>query len=186
MVWFQELVCLLAAKGCYRALLDCAEVAPCDSTRVPWEGEFTRSAGMADITAYLAANGITPHDADDALVWARRAGNEYITCAVNNGGEWDPNVAAINDPLVMKENRSKEWVKHQARTLGITTECIAAYEACPLSNAELPIIRDFCTAVVLYDLPNYPGVEGRILQERTPNQNEEPEEGEMRDELALM
>ncbi|KAI5996712.1 hypothetical protein EDD15DRAFT_2364828 [Pisolithus albus] len=192
MVWFQELVRLLAAKGCYRALLDCAEVAPHDGTRVPWEGEFTRSAGMADITAYLAANGITPHNADDALVWARKAGREYITRAVDNGGERDPNVraalnllrAAINDPPVMKENRSKEWVKRQARTLGITTERIVAYEARTISDTELPIVRDFCSAAVIYDLPNYLGVEGRISRERTPKQNEEPEEGEMRDEPA--
>ncbi|KAI5992446.1 hypothetical protein EDD15DRAFT_2197028 [Pisolithus albus] len=194
MVWFRELVHLLAAKGRYRALLDCAEVAPRDGTCVPWEGEFTHSASMADITAYLTANGITPHDADDALVWARRAGNEYVTRAVNNGGERDPNVraalnllrVAINDPPVMKENRSKEWVEHQARTLGIATERIAAYEARTISNAELPIIRDFCTAVVLYDLPDYSGVEGRISQERTPEQNDEPKEGEMRDKLAPM
>ncbi|KAI5989536.1 hypothetical protein EDD15DRAFT_2370602 [Pisolithus albus] len=194
MVWFWELVRLLAAKGRYRALLDCAEVAPHDGTRVPWEGEFTRSAGMADIAAYLAANGITPHDADDALVWARRAGREYITHAVDNGGERDPNVraaldllrVAINDPPVLKENRSKEWVERQARTLGIATERIAAYEARTVSDAELPIIRDFCSAAVIYDLPNYLGVEGRISQERTPEQNDEPEEGEMRDEPAPM
>ncbi|KAI5992519.1 hypothetical protein EDD15DRAFT_2197090 [Pisolithus albus] len=194
MVWFWELVHLLTAKGHYRALLDCAKVAPRDGTRVPWEGEFTRSASMADIAAYLAANGITPHDADDALVWARRAGNKYVTRAVNNGGEQDPNVraaldllrVAINDPPVMKENRSKEWVERQARTLGIATERIVAYKARTISNAELPIVRDFCATVVLYDLPDYPGVEGRISQERTPEQNEEPEEGEMRDEPAPM
>ncbi|KAI5983262.1 hypothetical protein EDD15DRAFT_2202249 [Pisolithus albus] len=194
MVWFRELVHLLTVKGRYRALLDCAKVAPRDGTCVPWEGEFTCSASMADITAYLAANGITPHDADDALVWARRAGNEYVTRTVNNGGERDPNVramldllrAAINNPPVMKENRSKEWVERQARTLGIATERIAAYEARTISNAELPIIRDFCAAAVLYDLPNYLGVEGRISWERTPKQNEEPEEGEMRDEPAPM
>ncbi|KAI5985598.1 hypothetical protein EDD15DRAFT_2200507 [Pisolithus albus] len=194
MVWFWELVCLLTAKGCYRALLDCAEVAPHDGTHVPWEGEFTCSASMADIAVYLTANGITPHEADDALVWARRAGNEYITCTVNNGGEQDPNTraaldllrVAINDPPVMKENRSKEWVEHQARTLRIATKRIVAYEACPLNDTELPIIRDFCTAVVLYDLPNYPGVEGRVSWERTPNKNEEPKEGEMRDEPAPM
>ncbi|KAI6117310.1 hypothetical protein EV401DRAFT_1888999 [Pisolithus croceorrhizus] len=34
---------------------------------------------MADVAAYLAANGVTPHIADDAIVWACRAGNEYIT-----------------------------------------------------------------------------------------------------------
>ncbi|KAI5980439.1 hypothetical protein EDD15DRAFT_2383012 [Pisolithus albus] len=88
--------------------------------------------------------------------------------------------------FVMKENHSKEWVERQARTLGITTECIAAYEARTVSDAELPIIRDFCSAAVIYDLPNYPGVEGRISRERTPEQNEEPEEGEMRDEPAPM
>ncbi|KAI5992162.1 hypothetical protein EDD15DRAFT_2368419 [Pisolithus albus] len=194
MVWFRELVRLLAAKGRYRALLDCAEVAPRDGTHVPWEGEFTRSAGMADIATYLAANGITPHDANDALIWARRVGREYITRAVDNGGERDPNVraaldllrAAINDPPVLKENRLKEWVERQARTLGITTKRIVAYEARTVSDAELPIVRDFCSTAVIYDLPNYLGVEGQILQERTPEQNDEPEEGEMRDEPALM
>ncbi|KAI5983958.1 hypothetical protein EDD15DRAFT_2201671 [Pisolithus albus] len=147
-----------ALEGHYRALLDCAEVAPRDSTHVPWEGE-------SDIAAYLAANGVTPHDADDALVWARSTGNEYITHAVNNGGEWDPNLraaldllrVAINDPLVMKENCSKEWVECQARTLGIATEHIVAYEACPLSDAELPIIRD---SVPQWFSMTYPTIQG--------------------------
>ncbi|KIK12315.1 hypothetical protein PISMIDRAFT_18819 [Pisolithus microcarpus 441] len=92
MVWFQELVHLLAVKGRYRALLDWAEVSPHVGPCVPWEGEFTQTASMADIAAYLTANSITPHDADDILIWARRAGNEYITHTVNNGGDQDPNV----------------------------------------------------------------------------------------------
>ncbi|KAI5987217.1 hypothetical protein EDD15DRAFT_2199745 [Pisolithus albus] len=94
--------------------------------------------------------------------------------------------AAINDPPVLKENRSKEWVERQARTLGIATERIAAYEARTVSDTELPIVRDFCSAAVIYDLPNYLGVEGRISRERTPEQNDEPEEGKMRDEPAPM
>ncbi|KAI6004806.1 hypothetical protein EDD15DRAFT_2191579 [Pisolithus albus] len=87
MVWFWELVCLLTVN---RALLDWAEVAPCDGTHVPWEGEFTHSASVADIAAYPMANGITPHDADDALIWARRVGNEYITHMVNMEGSETP------------------------------------------------------------------------------------------------
>ncbi|KAI5998666.1 hypothetical protein EDD15DRAFT_2528080 [Pisolithus albus] len=79
----------------------------------------------------------------------------------------------------MKENHLKEWVERQARTLGITTECIAAYKARLLSNAELPIARDFCTTVVLYDLPNYPGVEEE--EERQQQQLEQ----ECEHELAL-
>ncbi|KIK11546.1 hypothetical protein PISMIDRAFT_19431 [Pisolithus microcarpus 441] len=168
MVWFWELVRLLAAKGRYRALLDWAEVAPLDSSHVPWEGEFTRSATVADVAAYLMANSITPHNADDALIWARRVGNEYITHTVNNGGEQDPNVravldllrAAVNDPPTLKENCSKEWVEGQARALGISTECIKAYKARPLNEGELPIVKDFATAALLYDLPHYSGVEG--------------------------
>ncbi|KAI6162380.1 hypothetical protein EDD17DRAFT_1508107 [Pisolithus thermaeus] len=78
MVWFWELVCLLATRGHYRALLEWAEVSPHTRPQVPWEGTFSQMATMADVAAYLAANGITAHTANDTIVWAHRMGNEYI------------------------------------------------------------------------------------------------------------
>ncbi|KAI6018430.1 hypothetical protein EDC04DRAFT_2607757 [Pisolithus marmoratus] len=79
-------------KDQYRALLEWAEVAPANGTPVPWEGVFTCLATMADVSTYLAANGIMYHDTDNALKWwAWRAGNEYVAQIISNGGDKDPN-----------------------------------------------------------------------------------------------
>ncbi|KIK19859.1 hypothetical protein PISMIDRAFT_13350 [Pisolithus microcarpus 441] len=102
----------------------------------------------ADIATYLMANGITPHDADDVLIWARRAAALNLLRMV------------VNDPQPLGENHLKEWVEVQAGALRISTECIAAYEAHPFATEELHILQEFATAVLLYDLPHDTGVEG--------------------------
>ncbi|KIK24216.1 hypothetical protein PISMIDRAFT_10358 [Pisolithus microcarpus 441] len=174
MVWFWELVHLLTVKGRYRALLDWAEVSPHVGPCVPWEGEFTRTASMADIATYLTANSITPHDADDILIWAQRA------------AALDLLRMEVNDPQPLGENHSKEWVEVQAGALRISTECIAAYKARPFTMEELHILQEFATAVLLYDLPHDTGVEGQSSGGKPPVQDDGPEEGEMRDEPAPM
>ncbi|KAI6014640.1 hypothetical protein EDC04DRAFT_2608989 [Pisolithus marmoratus] len=87
-IWLCKLIKLLAVKGQCRAFLEWAEVTPTIGTPVLWEGGFTCSATMADVATYLAANGIMYHDADNALQWAWRVGND-------NGGDKDPNTKAI-------------------------------------------------------------------------------------------
>ncbi|KIK22244.1 hypothetical protein PISMIDRAFT_11722 [Pisolithus microcarpus 441] len=129
---------------------------------------------MADIAAYLAANSITPHDADDILIWAQRA------------AALDLLRMAVNDPQPLGENRSKEWVEVQAGALGISTERIVAYEACPFATEELHILQEFATVVLLYDLPHDTGVEGRSSGGKPPVQDDGPKEGKMRDEPAPM
>ncbi|KAI6156456.1 hypothetical protein EDD17DRAFT_1764160 [Pisolithus thermaeus] len=72
------------------------------------------------------------------------------------------------------------------REYPISTDHIAAYEAHPFATEEIHILQGFATVVLLYDLPHCSGVEGRSSEEKTPVQNEEPEEGEMRDKPAPM
>ncbi|KAI6142542.1 hypothetical protein EDD17DRAFT_1515718 [Pisolithus thermaeus] len=194
MVWFQELVCLLAARGHYRALLDWAEVSPCTRPQVPREGTFSQMATMADVAAYLAANGVTPHTTDNAITWAHRVGNEYITHVVSNGGDQDPNVwamidllrAAIHDPHLLSENRSVEWVNQQAQALGISPERIAAYEAHTFEAGEVYILQEFAVTAALYDLPHLPRGDDQGMSGDSPAGTWEAEEGELPDGPAPM
>ncbi|KAI6140213.1 hypothetical protein EDD17DRAFT_1516407 [Pisolithus thermaeus] len=179
MVWFWELVHLLAARGCYRALLNWAEVSPHTRPQVPWEGTFSRMATMADVAAYLAANGITPHTADNAITWAHRA---------------DPNVqavvdllrVAIHNPHPPSENWLVEWVNQQAQALGISPERIAAYEAHTFEAGEVYILQEFAVTVALYDLPHLPRGDDQGMSGDSPAGTWEAEEGELLDRPAPM
>ena len=68
MVWVWGLVRLLMVPGQYRYLLDWAAAAPLKNDTVAWLGQFNNQATMTDITAYITANGVTVHDANDAVV----------------------------------------------------------------------------------------------------------------------
>ncbi|KAI6003363.1 hypothetical protein EDC04DRAFT_2610814 [Pisolithus marmoratus] len=156
-IWLHKLIKLLAVKGQYRALLQWAEVAPADSTPVPWEGEFTCLATMANVATYLVANGIMYHNTDDALKWAQRAGNEYVAQIISNGGDKDPNTkviidqmrAALNELLPMGEHHSLEWINLQACVLGVTPKSIAPYKACPIEERDLYVLKEFSKSAAL-------------------------------------
>ena len=123
MVWVQGLVCLLMVPGQYRYLLDWAAAALLKNGTVAWLGQFNNQATMTDITAYIAANGITVHDADDAVVWARTAAREMIVQIEDSGGFTNPSTSALYEPIRRELsiscsnnslNHMKEWYKHEA------------------------------------------------------------------------
>ena len=62
MVWVQGLIRLLMVPGWYQSLLEWAAVALLKNGLVTWIGQFNNQATMTDITAYIAANGVTVHD----------------------------------------------------------------------------------------------------------------------------
>ncbi|KAI6038244.1 hypothetical protein EDC04DRAFT_2896638 [Pisolithus marmoratus] len=129
-----EMIGKVIMKGQYRALLEWAEVAPANSTPVPWEGEFTHLATVADVAAYLVANGIMYHNADNALKWAWRAGNEYVAQVISNGGDKDPNT--------------------KTHVLAVTPKSIVPYKACPIEERDLFTLEEFTKSAALYDLPH--------------------------------
>ena len=123
MVWVQGLVCLLMVPGRYRYLLDWAAAALLKNGTVAWLGQFNNQATMTDITAYIAANGITVHDADDAVVWARTAAREMIVRIEDSGGFTNPSTSALYEPIrrelsISCSNDSlncmKEWYEREA------------------------------------------------------------------------
>ncbi|KAI6166159.1 hypothetical protein EDD17DRAFT_1753629 [Pisolithus thermaeus] len=193
-VWLHELIHLLTVKGQYRALLEWAEVAPADGPPAPWEGGFSHVATMADVAAYLVANGVMYHDADNALKWAQRVGNEYIAQIISNGGDKDPNTKAIidhmratlNELLPMGEHHSLEWVDLQAHVLGVSSESIAPYEAHLIKERDLYVLREFTKSAALYALPHHASGEGNNAGGALPVPANTLEEGEMEDDLRPM
>ncbi|KAI6154320.1 hypothetical protein EDD17DRAFT_1512976 [Pisolithus thermaeus] len=169
-------------------------------------------ATMADVAAYLAANGITPHTANNTITWACRVGNEYITCVVSNGGDQDPNVqaminllrAAIHNPHPLSENWSVKWVNQQAQALGISPERIAAsakhpfwdifwslYSWGPICGTvatvggwEVYILQESAVTVALYDLPHLPRGDDQGMSGDSPAGTWEAEERELPDRPA--
>ncbi|KAI6008645.1 hypothetical protein EDC04DRAFT_2906947 [Pisolithus marmoratus] len=181
-------------SGSYRALLEWAEVVPAISTPVPWEGGFTHSATMADVTTYLVANGSTYHDTDNALEWAQRAGNEYIAQIISNGGDKDPNTkviidqmrATLNEPLPVGEHYSLEWIDLEAHVLGVPPKNIVPYEACPIKERDQYVLNEFAKSVALYDLSHCARGEGSDAGGIVLIPANTLEEGEMEDDSRLM
>ncbi|KAI5984543.1 hypothetical protein EDC04DRAFT_2615698 [Pisolithus marmoratus] len=159
------LVCLLTVKGCYRALLEWDEVTPAIGTPAPWEGGLTHLATMADVTAYLVANGITYHNTNDALKWMR---------------------ATLNEPLPMGKYHLLEWIDLQACMLGVPPESIAPYEVHPIKERDLHILREFAKLAALYDLPHHARGEGSNAGGVLLIPANTLKEGEMEDDLRLM
>ncbi|KAI6043146.1 hypothetical protein EDC04DRAFT_2600520 [Pisolithus marmoratus] len=182
------------AEGQYRALLEWAEVTPTIGSPAPWEGGFSCAATMADVTAYLAANGITFHNANNALKWAQRAGNKYVAQIISNRGDKDPNTkaiidqmrAALNELLPMGEHHSLEWIDLQAHMLGVPPKSIMPYEAHLIKERDLFILREFAKSAALYDLPHCARGEGNDAGGVLLIPANTLEEGEMEDDSRLM
>ncbi|KAI6043633.1 hypothetical protein EDC04DRAFT_2600084 [Pisolithus marmoratus] len=193
-IWLCKLIKLLTVKGWYRALPEWAEVAPANGTPVPWEGGFTHLATVANVTTYLAANGITYHDANDALKWAQRAGNEYVAQVISNGGDKDPNTkviidqmrATLNEPLPVGGHHSLEWIDLQAHVLRVTPKSIAPYEACPIKERDLLALKEFTKLAALYDLSHHARGEGSNTGGVIPIPAGTLKEGEMEEDLRPM
>ncbi|KAF8546296.1 hypothetical protein OG21DRAFT_1527923 [Imleria badia] len=65
---------------------------------VAWISEFTNQVTMTDIAAYLAANGVTIHDTDDAVWWAHSVAREMLNRIDESGGSDNPSTAAPTGP----------------------------------------------------------------------------------------
>ena len=123
MVWVRGLVHLLMVPGRYQYLLDWAAAALLKNGTVAWLGQFNNQATMTDIAAYITANGITVHDADDAVVWAQTAAQEMIIQIEDSGGFTNPSTSTLYEPIRWELSIScsnntlncmKEWYKHEA------------------------------------------------------------------------
>ena len=79
--------------GCYQALLKWVGVTPLQNGRVAWSGQFNNQASMTDIAAYVATNGITVQDTDDAIWWACSATQEMATCIEEARGFDNPSTS---------------------------------------------------------------------------------------------
>ena len=65
--WCRSLAWLLGVAGCYRSIIDWAGLAPAVGQMAEWVGPHESAMyTLPWLATYLAANGVTYHDADDA------------------------------------------------------------------------------------------------------------------------
>ena len=103
--------------GRYQYLLDWAAAALLKNGTVAWLGQFNNQATMTDIVAYIAANGVMVHDADDAVVWARTATREMIIQIEDSRGFTNPSTSALYKP-----NRQELSISCSNNSLNCTKE----------------------------------------------------------------
>jgi len=70
--WRWSMVHLLGVAGRYRSIIEWAGLSPTIGQTAKWVGSCESSAyTLTRVAAYLAANGVTYHDADDAWAWGQ-------------------------------------------------------------------------------------------------------------------
>ncbi|KAF8547070.1 hypothetical protein OG21DRAFT_1527405 [Imleria badia] len=103
---------------------------------------------MTNIAAYIAAYGITVHDADDAVWWVHSVAREMLNHIDESGGSDNPSTAAHYGPIRRDRqipctndslNRTRKWYESKARTRGV-----------PLSEDDT-FLR-FNKAALIYDI----------------------------------
>ena len=104
---------------------------PAQNGLVTWISQFNNQATMTNITAYIAANGITVHDTDDAVIWAQTAAREMIVRIEDSGGFSNPSTSVIYE-LIRQElkiacsndslNCAQEWYEREATLLSQSVE----------------------------------------------------------------
>ena len=189
MVWVQGLVRLFVVPGRYRALLEWAGVTPLQNGRVAWSGQFNNQASMTDIVAYVAANGVTVQDADDAIWWARSATQEMVTRIEEAGGFDNPSTSIHYTPIrqdlqVPIPNdafeRTREWYKNEAQSWGVPQSEVSSLVMTSTVQIEDQVFKRFGEATVMFNLDPFPTTED------TEDNSGHGEEGQLVGELALM
>ncbi|KAI6142198.1 hypothetical protein BKA82DRAFT_34559 [Pisolithus tinctorius] len=137
----------------------------------------------ASIAVYLVANGVSMYDADDALQWARQAGQEYVNGIIANGGENSPQVMAkieplrkaLTEPCPPSDVGSREWYKRQAQAIGCTINQVPLGHM-PLQADNQQIVSAFTSAAFIYDLPHCPCGGASTVRGNPPVKDSEPKE----------
>jgi hypothetical protein len=102
--------------------------APQHNGPVAWISEFTNQVTITNITAYLAANGVTVHDTDNTVWWACSIAREMLNCIDESGGSDNPSTAAHYGPIRQDRqipctddslNRTREWYESEVQTRGV-------------------------------------------------------------------
>ena len=83
---------------------------------------------MTNIVAYVAANGITVQDADNAIWWACSAAQEMVTCIKEAGG-FDNPLTSIHYALIRQDlqvpipndtfEHIRKWYKNEVWSWGV-------------------------------------------------------------------
>ena len=70
--WRRSMARLLGVAGRYRSIIEWAGLSPAIGQAAEWVGSRESSAyTLTRVAAYLATNGVTYHDADDAWAWGQ-------------------------------------------------------------------------------------------------------------------
>jgi len=70
--WHRSMAHLLGVAGRYRSIIEWAGLSPTIGQTAEWVGSRKSSAyTLTRVAAYLATNGVTYHDADNAWAWGQ-------------------------------------------------------------------------------------------------------------------
>ena len=120
---------------------------------------------MTNIAAYIAANGVTVHNADNAVIWARTTAQEIIVQVEDSGGFSNPSTSVIYEPIRQELkitcsndflNHTWEWYERKAVSLGQSVEEMTSIALSLEAQLGLEALQLFSEAAVTYDLTPMP------------------------------
>ena len=123
---------------------------------------------MTDIAAYIAANGVTVQDADDAIWWARSAAREMVT-RIEEAREFDNPSTSVHYAPIRQDLQvpipkdmfecTREWYKHEAWSRGVPQSEVSSLVMTSTVQIEDQVFERFGEAAVMFDLDPFPTTE---------------------------
>ena len=119
---------------------------------------------MTDIAVYVATNGVTVQDTDDAIWWACSATQEMATCIEEAGGFDNPSTSIHYTPIrqdlqVPIPNdafeRTRKWYENEAWSWGAPQSEVPSLVMTSMVWIEDRVFEQFREAVVMFDLISF-------------------------------
>ena len=126
---------------------------------------------MTDIVVYLATNGVTVQDANDAIWWARSAAQEMINQIEESGGFDNPSTGALYGPMRQDSQvpcpegsfeHTWDWYEREAESRGIPLMEVPFLFMSSVVQMEHQVYKWFGEATIAYDLVPFPG--GEVIE----------------------
>ena len=118
---------------------------------------------LTHITAYIAANCVTVHDTNNAVIWAWTAAQEMVVWIEDSREFSNPSTSAIYELIRIRWelrvacsnaslNHTQEWHEHKAVSLGQPVEEIISIAISSETHVEVKTLQLFSKAAVTYNL----------------------------------
>ena len=119
---------------------------------------------MTDIVVYIATNGVTVQDTDDAIWWACSTAREMVIRIKEAGGFDNPLTSVHYTPIRQDLHpipndtfeRTREWYKNEVQSRGVPQSEVPSLVMTSTVQIEDQVFERFGEAAVMFNLIPFP------------------------------